>query len=190
MFSIPRNLTEAPLPDDMGVWSCDCFPDIITHLWANGEWYPDAFPGDQSPSVNALKAAMGLTFGVEIHHYAKVELAGFVEMIDALGGVTINVPQRIVDDSYPHEDGSFERIVIEAGEQHLDGHLVRRSAEAHRGEGGLARLKRKPRPTVKGLAVAPLIVELAGDRGVRQEQGDHDRTKCRPDDKSMTPAPA
>ncbi|NND04490.1 MAG: LCP family protein [Acidimicrobiia bacterium] len=143
MFSVPRNLTEAPLPDDMGVWSCDCFPDIITHLWANGEWYPDAFPGDQAPSVNALKAAMGLTFGVEIHHYAKVELAGFAEVIDALGGVTIDVPKRIVDDQYPHETGGTVRVVIEAGEQHLDGHHALAYSRIRRGSGDFARMHRQ-----------------------------------------------
>lgn len=143
MFSVPRNLTEAPLPDGMGVWSCNCFPDIITHLWANGEWYPDAFPGPQSPSVNALKAAIGLTFDVEIHHYAKVDLVGFVEMIDAIGGVTIDVPQRIVDDAYPHEEGGTVSVVIEAGEQHLDGHLALAYSRIRRGSGDFARMHRQ-----------------------------------------------
>ena len=143
MLSVPRNLTEAPLPDGMGVWSCDCFPDIITHLWANGEWYPDAFPGEQSPSVNALKAAMGLTFDLDIHHYAKVDLVGFVEMIDAVGGVTINVPKRIVDETYPHEEGGTERIVIEAGEQHLDGHLALAYGRIRRNSGDFARMHRQ-----------------------------------------------
>ena len=33
---------------------------------------PDAFPGPQAPSINALKGALGLIFGVDIHYYAKV----------------------------------------------------------------------------------------------------------------------
>ncbi len=143
MFSIPRNLTEAPLPEDMGIWDCDCFPDILTHLWANGEWYPDAFPGPQAPSVNALKAAVGLIFGVEIQYYAKVDLAGFVGIFDALGGVTIDVPKRIVDDNYPHEDGGRERVVIDVGEQHLDGHLALAYSRIRRHSGDFARMHRQ-----------------------------------------------
>jgi len=143
MFSIPRNLTEVPLPEDMGVWGCNCFPDIITHLWANGEWYPDAFPGPQSPSVNALKAAIGLTFDLDIHYYAKVDLAGFVAMIDAIGGVTIDVPQRIVDERYPHENGGTESVVIEEGTQHLDGHLALAYGRIRRGSGDFARMHRQ-----------------------------------------------
>lgn len=143
MFSIPRNLTEAPLPEGMGVWSCNCFPDIITHLWANGEWYPDAFPGPQEPSINALKGTLGLIFDMEIHYYAKVELAGFVAMIDALGGVTIDVPQRVVDEAYPHEDGGTESIVIEAGPQVLDGHTALAYGRIRRHSGDFARMHRQ-----------------------------------------------
>ncbi len=143
MFSIPRNLTEAPLPEGMGVWSCNCFPDIITHLWANGEWYPEAFPGPQEPSVNALKAALGLTLGLEINYYAKVDLVGFVSMIDAIGGVTINVPARIVDESYPHEEGGTESIVIEEGLQVLDGHHALAYGRIRRHSGDFARMHRQ-----------------------------------------------
>lgn len=143
MISIPRNLTEAPLPQGMGVWDCNCFPDILTHLWANGEWYPDAFPGPQAPSVNALKAAVGLIFGVDIHYYALVDLAGFVEMIDAIGGVTIDVPKRIVDESYPHEHGGTESVVIEEGLQTLDGHLALAYGRIRRHSGDFARMHRQ-----------------------------------------------
>ncbi len=143
MISIPRNLTEAPLPEGMGIWDCNCFPDIITHLWANGEWYPDAFPGPQAPSVNALKGALGLIFGVDIHYYAKVDLAGFVAMIDAVGGVTIDVPKRLVDESYPHEDGGTEYIAFAEGEQVLDGHQALAYGRIRRHSGDFARMHRQ-----------------------------------------------
>ena len=143
MFSIPRNLTEAPLPEGMGVWSCNCFPDIITHLWANGEWYPEAFPGPLEPSVNAIKGALGLTLGMDIHYYAKVDLVGFVSMVDALGGITIDVPARVVDQSYPHEEGGTVSIVIEEGPQVLDGHHALAYGRIRRNSGDFARMHRQ-----------------------------------------------
>ncbi len=143
MVSVPRNLTEAPLPDGMGLWSCDCFPDILTHLWANAEWFPDAFPGPQDPPVNALKASIGLIFDVEVDYYALVDLAGFVGLFDALGGVLIDVPERISDPSYPHEDGSFEPIAIEEGEQTLDGHHALAYARIRHNSGDFARMHRQ-----------------------------------------------
>jgi LCP family protein required for cell wall assembly len=143
MFSIPRNLTFAPLPEGMGLWECHCFPDIITHLWANGEWYPDAFPGPQAPSVNALKGALGLIFDLDVHYYAKVDLEGFVGVVDALGGVTLDIPARIVDPIYPHEDGGTENIVFEPGVQHLDGHRALAYSRIRRNSGDFARMHRQ-----------------------------------------------
>ncbi len=143
MFSIPRNLTEAPLPDGMGLWNCDCFPDILTHLWANAEWFPDAFPGPQEPPINALKATLGLMFDVEVDYYAKVDLAGFAGLFDALGGVAIDAPARVYDPSYPHENGSFESIAIEAGEQVLDGHEALAYSRIRYNSGDFARMHRQ-----------------------------------------------
>jgi len=176
MFSIPRNLTEAPLPEDMGVWGCNCFPDIITHLWANGEWYPDAFPGPQAPSVNALKGALGLVFGVDIHYYAKVDLAGFVAMIDAIGGVTIDVPQRIVDESYPHESGGTERIVIEEGLQVLDGHHALAYGRIRRHSGDFARMHRQRCLIGAILSETDLADIIAGRRELAAAITDHVET--------------
>ena len=143
MFSIPRNLSAAPLPEGMGLWSCNCFPDILTHLWANGEWYPDAFPGPQEPWINALKGAVGLIFDLEVHYYAKADLKGFVGVVDALGGVTISVPETIRDATYPHEDGGTESVVIEEGLQFLDGHRALAYARIRRHSGDFARMHRQ-----------------------------------------------
>lgn len=56
MFSVPRNWTQSPLPEGMGVWDCNCYPELINELWVAGEQYPDAFPGpSDNPSVNAVK---------------------------------------------------------------------------------------------------------------------------------------
>jgi len=166
LFSIPRNLTEVPLPDDMGVWSCGCFPDIITHLWANAEWFPDAFPGPQEPPVNALKASLGLVFDLDIHYYAKVDLAGFVAMVEAIGGVRIAVPERIVDEAYPHELGGTEYVVIEAGEQVLDGHLALAYSRIRRHSGDFARMHRQRcliGAAVEGMEIADLDLAAFAD---------------------------
>lgn len=125
MFSVPRNWTQAPLPDGMGVWDCNCYPELINELWVAGETYPDAFPGQGSPSENAVKGVISEFLGIPIHYYAMVNLDGFVDIVDALGGVEIYVPATVVDEEYPNEDGtSTERIEIPAGTQKLDGHLA------------------------------------------------------------------
>lgn len=143
MFSVPRDLSGAPLPEGMGVWDCNCFPDLITHLYDEAEQRPQAFPGPGEPPINALKGALGEIFGIPIHYYALVTLDGFVGLVDALGGVTIEVPNRIVDETYPHEDGSVESVVIEEGTQHLDGHLALAYARIRRHSDDFARMHRQ-----------------------------------------------
>jgi LCP family protein required for cell wall assembly len=143
MFSVPRDLSNAPLPDGMGVWDCNCFPDIITHLYREAEAHPEAFPGEDNPGINAVKGALGEIFGIPIHYYALVTLDGFVDIVDALGGVTIDVPVTIVDEEYPHEDGSVESITIEAGTQHLDGHQALAYARIRRQSNDFARMHRQ-----------------------------------------------
>lgn len=143
MLSVPRDLSNAPLPPEMGIWGCDCFPDLITHLYDAAERNPGAFPGPGEAPFNAIKGALGEIFGMPMHYYAMVTLDGFVGVVDALGGVTIDVPKTIVDETYPHEDGSTEHVVIEAGEQHLDGHLALAYSRIRRHSDDFARMHRQ-----------------------------------------------
>ncbi len=143
MFSVPRQLSNPPLPEGMGIWDCNCLPDLITHLYDAAERYPEAFAGPGEPPINAIKGSLAEIFGIPIHYYAMVNLEGFVGIVDALGGVTIEVPKTIVDETYPHEDGSVQRVVIEAGRQHLNGHLALAYARIRRHSDDFARMHRQ-----------------------------------------------
>ncbi len=144
LFSLPRNIVQVPLPVEMGIWGCDCFPRMLNDLFVAGIESPEAFPGPQDPSVNAVKGGFGEILGIPIHYYAMVTLEGFVGVIDAIGGVTIDVPFLIVDETYPHEDGvTVEYIEIEPGVQQLDGHLALAYARARRHADDYARMGRQ-----------------------------------------------
>lgn len=65
-------------------------------------------------------------FGIPISAYAWVGLDGFVNVINTLGGVDVDVLHPIVDDAYPNDVNnadpySYKRLDIPAGPQHLDG---------------------------------------------------------------------
>lgn len=60
-------------------------------------------------------------FGLPIHGYLVLDFNGFVALIDALGGLDIEVPQTIMDDRYPTPDYGITTITIPAGPQHMDG---------------------------------------------------------------------
>jgi anionic cell wall polymer biosynthesis LytR-Cps2A-Psr (LCP) family protein len=51
----------------------------------------------------------------------ELDFTGFVAVIDALGGLELEVPETIVDDHYPTPDYGVTTITIPAGRQHMDG---------------------------------------------------------------------
>jgi LCP family protein required for cell wall assembly len=52
--------------------------------------------------------------GVDISHYAEVDMDGFASIVDAVGGVDVDLPVAVYDPDYTGLD-------LPAGEQHLDG---------------------------------------------------------------------
>ncbi len=68
-----------------------------------------------------LKASLRESFGVEVERYVRLDFSGFEAIIDAVGGVDIDVPKLIVDYEYPTEDGGVMTVRFEPGRQHMDG---------------------------------------------------------------------
>ena len=143
MFQVPRNWTYAPLPEGMGIWDCDCYPELINELWIQGEQHPEAFQGPGEPPENAVKGVISEFLGIPIHYYALVNLDGFVDIIDAIGGVEMYVPQKIVDDEYPLLDGTLTQLVIEAGQQHMDGEEALAYARTRHADSDYFRMSRQ-----------------------------------------------
>lgn len=142
MVSLPRNMTAFPLPEGMG--RDDTFPQLLNDLYWHAHENPDLYPGSGEPGTRALKAAVGHMLGVDVHYYALVSMDGFIGIVDALGGVEIDIPTRIVDEEYPHEDGvSIVNVVIEPGLQKLNGHLALAYARIRRHSDDFARMNRQ-----------------------------------------------
>jgi LCP family protein required for cell wall assembly len=59
--------------------------------------------------------------GEHIDAVAQINFDGFAKLIDALGGVTIDVPRAIVDDEYPTPDFGTMRVEFQPGVQQMDG---------------------------------------------------------------------
>ncbi|TCP55631.1 LytR family transcriptional attenuator [Tumebacillus sp. BK434] len=53
---------------------------------------------------------------IPIHYYVATDFQGFAKIIDAIGGVDVNVAERMV-----HADDGIHDILLEAGKQHLSG---------------------------------------------------------------------
>lgn len=127
MFGIPRNMKNVPLPDGPAdaFPACDCFPDIINGLYVYAGANPQFFPGGESRGYMALQGAVSELTGLSLDGMLVVTLNGFVQLVDALGGLDIYTPYSLYDASYPHENGSTHEVLwIPAGQHHFNGHTA------------------------------------------------------------------
>jgi LCP family protein required for cell wall assembly len=123
MLSLPRDTVDVPVPPGP---ARQAFGPVYTKK-ING-WFTsvrnraDLFPGTSvTRGYNGLKAIMGNLYGLDIRYFIEVNFEGFKSVVDTLGGVTINVQIPVVDDRYPGDSGSLERIYIPSGIQHMNG---------------------------------------------------------------------
>ena len=124
MFSLPRDTVDVPIPAGpaRSVFG-SVYRGKINSLWLNARFRADAFPGtDKSRGFNALKSTLGELYGLDIQYYVMVNFEGFQNIVDTLGGVTINVQNPVLDDHYPGGPaGASIRVYIPAGVQHMTG---------------------------------------------------------------------
>jgi LCP family protein required for cell wall assembly len=127
MFSIPRNLKQIPLPPDhpAATWWGDtcpgCYPQTLFLMYADALARPDLW-GEPNSGANAMKATLGYLLGIDIHYYAIVDMVGFITIVDAIGGVDIQVTERVYNAEYMYAPGEEPTVLeIEPGLQHMDG---------------------------------------------------------------------
>jgi LCP family protein required for cell wall assembly len=147
LFSLPRNLLNLPMPPNTPLH--DAYPDgwegaeDDAYYWLSAVYrfvpheFPDFFGGIPDPGAEAVKLIVGEALGLDISYYVMVNLRGFQYLVDAFGGIDIDVPYRIpigTKESYGRctEPSGW----IEPGRnQHLDGYRALWFARARCGPG-------------------------------------------------------
>jgi len=109
--------------------------------------YPDAEKASSTPAVEATKDAAEGILGIEIPYYVFIDMKGFADLVDALGGVDITVEQRLPKGGGPSYEGepveSWATGWIEAGEQHMDGDTAQWYARSRKTTSDWDRMKRQ-----------------------------------------------
>jgi len=117
----------------------------------------NAYAEAQEPESGgkAVEQALGDIFNIPIHYYLRADFEGFVKIIDELGGIEVNVENRLEDFRYPIEgeeenpdyESRFEHLVVEKGSQKMDGSLALKYARSRHAAGAegsdFARAKRQ-----------------------------------------------
>ncbi|MDQ0733992.1 LCP family glycopolymer transferase [Arthrobacter agilis] len=96
-FSIPRNFQNAQFSADSPLW--DVYPDgyncgdpcIINSLYTDvTQNYTDLYPGAADPGAEAMMDAASGVLGIEVQSYLLVDMNGFEQLVDAMGGIRID----------------------------------------------------------------------------------------------------
>ncbi len=101
LFGLPRNMLNFPFPKgslmrEQFPDGYDCGPECELNslaTWAAD--HKDLFAGVENPGVEATTQGVEGITGLKINYYAMVNLQGFQRLVNAVGGVTINVRDRI-----------------------------------------------------------------------------------------------
>lgn len=121
LISLPRNMQNFPFAK--GSAMREQFPEGFTDDYLNGvsTWAEDnkeLFPDSEHPGVDATVMAIEGITGLKINYWAMVNLRGFRDLVDAVGGVTLNVRQPIPVGGLGEDVTGY----IEPGVRKLNGH--------------------------------------------------------------------
>jgi LCP family protein required for cell wall assembly len=155
-IGIPRNLQKAPF--SAGSPMLKVYPNgydcgvvcLVNAIYKDttdnhSDLYPDAEKQGSTPGVEATKDAIEGVTGLKIQSYVLVDMAGFKRLIDALGGITIDVKNRLPVGGQEDANGMPINVEswIEPGLQHMDGRTALWYARARHGSSDYDRMQRQ-----------------------------------------------
>jgi len=145
LFGIPRNLTGVPLaPESAGAFANGRFPHLLNALYVYAMGHPNKFPGGENRGYRAVAGAVQELVGVPLDGMVVVNLAGFVQLVDELGGLWIDIPEALHDEKYPLEDGSgLITVDFVPGCQHLSGRMALAYARSRHQDSDYGRMRRQ-----------------------------------------------
>ena len=144
LISLPRNMAQFPFAEGSVMdkqfphgFDCDgCYLNAVS-TWAQD--HTDLFGNSDNPGVDAtIMGVEGIT-GLKVNYWAMVNLQGFKDLVDAVGGVTLNVRAPIPVGGL----GSDVTGYIQPGVRRLDGHDTLWFARSREGSDDYSRMARQ-----------------------------------------------
>ena len=178
MISVPRNLTRLPFPP--GTALADRFPrgfnDLANAVYPYVNQHRELAGGGDDAGAQAIKLGIAQLLGMPIHYYVLVNMAGFVDVVDALGGIDIDVGTRVPSPGNPPGSKHQVPVYIEAGQQHMDGTIALAYARSRSADSDYNRMARQ-RCVLAAITTAATPAALAtGLSGLVDAFGDAVRT--------------
>lgn len=161
IIGIPRNMVNVPFvagsplqaeyPNGYGVDGCDVDVCLLNSIYTEVEldhpdYYPDAVANGSQPGIEGMRDAVEGMLGITIQYYVLIDMQGFSDLIDALGGITIDVADRLPITDEVDENGQPydpETPWIEPGVQLMSGPTALAYARIRAGTTDYERMERQ-----------------------------------------------
>lgn len=143
MIGLPRNLQnftfrEGSVMDEQFPKGFNCDGCYLNGVKTWAEDHPDLFDSD-TPGVDATVSAIEGITDLRINYWVMVNMKGFQRLVDAVGGVTLDVRDRIPVGGLGKDVTGY----IEPGKRKLDGHDALWFARAREGSDDYSRMARQ-----------------------------------------------
>jgi polyisoprenyl-teichoic acid--peptidoglycan teichoic acid transferase len=128
---VAQTVSMLSLPRDLWVKIPGFDVDRINqaHYFGEAFEYPGGGPALAVETVEAF-------IGLPIDYYVTINFDAFIRIVDQIGGIDIDVPESIIDPTYPDRCYGYDPFTIEAGQQHLDGETALKYARTRATFGG------------------------------------------------------
>jgi LCP family protein required for cell wall assembly len=137
ILGIPRDgAVEIPLR------SGGTYTERINTVYVQGE--SQDYPGG---GLGLLKDVIHNNFNIEIHKHVLVDFEGFIDLVDAIGGIDVDVPDYVYDPYYSWTElpGDYDPQEFEEGRQHMDGRTALAYSRIRFSSDDLDRIQRQQR---------------------------------------------
>jgi LCP family protein required for cell wall assembly len=159
MIGLPRNLVNAPFPPGKArdAVPCGCLRGLLNEMYVEATIrHPDRWPGSgATEGIGAVRSVVSELTGRPIDGVLVADLWGVIKVVDAMGGIDINVPNSVYDARYPDPVYGKIEIRIPAGKQHLDGRMALAYARSRHQDSDYGRMARQQ----------TLLLAIRGDIG-------------------------
>lgn len=149
LFSIPRNFQNAQFTKDSPLWKAyphgyDCGDEcILNSLYVDVvNNHKDLYPGAKDPGAEAMVDAAGGILGLDMSGYVLVDMGGFAQLIDAMGGITLTSGGWVTHRG-TRPDGTWGNAWWAPGTHHLDGKEALAFARSRKFASDYSRIRRQ-----------------------------------------------
>lgn len=171
LIGLPRNLEQVPFVKGSPLYGP--FPNgydcgdlcLLDYLYTYGEEHPGLYPHAAAhgslPGVEAMRDAVEGVLGLTMQYYVLIDMQGFSDLIDSLGGITIDVPVRTA--LAAASPGAKPWGWVETGIQHLNGRTALWYARSRYESTDFARMSRQrdvQEAIIKNFTPANILVKF------------------------------